>query len=106
MEILKMKKSDNLILSILNEKDEIIRTEEITLSDIEIEQIGTDERQMGAEICYRLSYTTGETEVECEVYEYPIGVYNYKSDWRSKTGRIRVEKDNLDYQDFIVEKQA
>ncbi|EGV37735.1 MULTISPECIES: hypothetical protein [Neisseria] len=96
---------NNLVISILNENGDIVETKILTWKDFEIEQVGGSERQMGPENEHVLTCTTDEFEITCEVYEYPIGVFNYKSDWRIESGNVRIESDDLNYFGLFTEQE-
>lgn len=76
----------------------------IQRDELEIEQIGGDERGMGAEVCYQLSYQSDELEMSCEIYEYPIGCFDYKSDWDIESNmEAEVLEDTIQYGNFFIE---
>lgn len=93
----------NLVVSILDENGDVVETKILTLENFEIERVDGTERQMGPENEYVLTCTTDEFEITCEVYEYPMGVFNDKSDWEIESGNVRVESDDLNYADLFIE---
>lgn len=95
--------TQNLLVLILDDDGNVTTKRTLTWDDLEIEQVDSEERKMGLENCYRLSCLTDEFEIACEVYEYPVGIFNYKSEWRVEPDNIRIEKDNLDYSGLFIE---
>lgn len=55
----------------------------IDADNLDWECVGSDERQMGAENCYQAEYEVqvgGRTHtITWSVYEYPVGVFNYRT---------------------------
>lgn len=70
----------------------------LPIEEFECECIDSDERSMGAELCYELRHS--ELELHCYIYEYPTGCLNYKSDWEFSSD-FEVVKDTIEYSDFF-----
>ena len=94
----------NLVIAILDTNNIVINEIVISPIEIEVEQIGGSERSMGNEVCYQLSYYSDYFGIKRELYEYPIGIFNFLSDWEVEEGNIRIISDNINYQDIFSKK--
>lgn len=95
----------SLVIAILDNDDLVINEIVISPIEIEFEQVGGSDRSMGSEICYQLSYYSDNFGIKRELYEYPIGILNFLSDWEVEVGNIRIISDNIDYQDIFSKKK-
>ena len=56
---------------------------------------------MGTQNQYELY--NDELDMRCYLYEYPIGVFNYKDDWVYPSN-IELIADKIEYSSFFIEK--
>jgi hypothetical protein len=72
------------------------KTVTIQGSDLDFEDVSTDERPMGTEVGHRAEYEDedGEWSINVDVYEYPSGTYETHE---VEPSGCRVSKDNLGF---------
>ena len=73
----------------------------LSIDEFEFDLVGSDERQMGTQNQYDLY--NDELDMRCYLYEYPIGVFNYKDDWVYPSN-IELITDKIEYSSFFIEK--
>ena len=82
---------------------EVINNVKIFPRDLIFDTAGGEERKMGPERCYSLSYCNDEDEIEmeCIISEYPVGTLNSEPEWEIICGDVEIIEDTIDYRGFL-----
>ncbi|EFX90747.1 Uncharacterised protein [Actinobacillus ureae] len=71
----------------------------ISIENFECDLVDSDERQMGAENCYK--FYNDEYGISRYLYEYPIGCFNYSSEWECDSD-TEILEDTINYSSFFI----